>query len=78
MSLSDGERDIIVRRELEKAERTFGDAQFCVGEQRWETAANRLYYALFHAMSPDFGDESPFPHIIGITKTWCTFCTLCT
>ncbi len=51
MSLSDSERQVIVGRELEKAERTFSDALFCVGEDRWETAANRLYYALFHAMS---------------------------
>ena len=51
MSLSENERDIIVCRELEKAQRTFDDVLFCVGEGKWETAANRLYYALFHAMS---------------------------
>ena len=51
MSLSESERHIIVSRELEKAQRTFDDAMFCAGEGKWETAANRLYYALFHAMS---------------------------
>jgi len=34
MSLSDSERQVIVGRELEKAERTFSDALFCVGEDR--------------------------------------------
>ena len=51
MSLSDSERHIIVCRELEKAQKTFDDVLFCAKEARWETAANRLYYALFHAIS---------------------------
>ena len=51
MSLSESERQIIVRRELEKADRTFDDVLFCAKEAKLETAANRLYYALFHAMS---------------------------
>ena len=51
MSLSESERHIIVSRELEKAQRTFDDALFCADEGKWETTANRLYYALFHAMS---------------------------
>lgn len=51
MSLSENERNIIVCRELEKSERTFEDVLFCANEGKWETAANRLYYSLFHAMS---------------------------
>ena len=51
MSLSENERSIIVNREMEKAEGTFEDVLFCLRENKWETAANRLYYALFHAMS---------------------------
>lgn len=51
MSLNENERIIIVNREMEKAERTFDDAQFCGREGKWEAAANRLYYSLFHAMS---------------------------
>lgn len=51
MSLSENERKIIVCRELEKAQKTFDDALFCAKEGKWETSANRLYYALFHAMS---------------------------
>ncbi len=51
MSLSENERNIIVCRELEKSERTFEDVLFCANEGKWETAANRLYYSVFHAMS---------------------------
>lgn len=51
MSLSESERKIIVNRELEKSDRTFADVLFCANEGKWEAAANRLYYALFHAMS---------------------------
>lgn len=51
MSLSENERNIIVCRELEKSERTFEDVLFCAKEGKWETAANRLYYSVFHAMS---------------------------
>lgn len=51
MSLSENERQIIVNRELEKSQRTFEDVEFCAHEGKWEAAANRLYYALFHAMS---------------------------
>ena len=51
MSLSDKERQTIVSMEMEKARRTFSDMEFCASEQKWEAAANRLYYALFHAVS---------------------------
>lgn len=51
MSLNENERNIIVTRELEKTQRTFSDAVFCASEGKWEAAANRIYYALFHAMS---------------------------
>lgn len=51
MSLSDSERQTIVLLEMQKAHRTFADMEFCANEQKWEAAANRLYYALFHAVS---------------------------
>ena len=51
MTLSTEERTILVNRELEKAQITFNDMEFCIRETKWETAANRLYYALFHAVS---------------------------
>lgn len=51
MSLSENERHIIVNLELEKAQKTFDATMLCVGQNMWETAANRLYYAIFHAVS---------------------------
>ena len=51
MSLSENERQIIVNLELEKAQNTFDAMMMCVNQKMWETAANRLYYALFHAIS---------------------------
>lgn len=51
MSLSDEERKIIVELELEKAYRTYDAAILMVDNEHWESAANRLYYALFHAVS---------------------------
>ena len=54
MSLSENERRIIVNREIEKSQRTFEDVLFCAQEGKGEAAANRLYYALFHAMAALF------------------------
>lgn len=51
MGLTENEREIIVNLELEKAQNTFSDMEYCVQGKKWESAANRLYYALFHAMS---------------------------
>lgn len=51
MSLSDEERKIIVDLELEKANRTYDAAIIMVEKEHWESAANRLYYALFHAVN---------------------------
>ncbi|MBR4505455.1 MAG: HEPN domain-containing protein [Bacteroidales bacterium] len=51
MSLSDEERRIIVDLEIEKANRTYEAAMIMVDAELWESAANRLYYALFHAVN---------------------------
>ncbi len=51
MSLSDEERGIIVDLEIEKANRTYDAALIMVDNEHWESAANRLYYALFHAVN---------------------------
>ena len=45
MELSDNERQTIVRMEMEKARKTFADMEFCAKEQKWEAAANRLYFS---------------------------------
>ena len=51
MSLSEEERKIIVTREHEKAERFYNQAKKNAEIQEWDVVANRLYYALFHAVS---------------------------
>ena len=51
MSLSDEERRIIVELEIGKANRTYEAAMIMVDNEHWESAANRLYYALFHAVN---------------------------
>ncbi|MCR4809304.1 MAG: HEPN domain-containing protein [Prevotella sp.] len=51
MSLKQEERDVIVTLELEKSAKTLTQADIMVHNGIWEMAANRLYYALFHAVS---------------------------
>lgn len=51
MSLSDEERSIIVKLEIEKAYRIYNQALMMQRESQWDGMANRLYYAVFHAVS---------------------------
>ena len=51
MSLSDEERNAIVRLEIEKSKNTFAEVIALVNAGLWGGAANRLYYAVFHAVS---------------------------
>ncbi len=51
MSLREEEREIVVRLEMEKADSTFAENEGLVEKGYWNTLANRLYYALFHAVS---------------------------
>ena len=51
MSLTDEERGILVAREIEKAMQLMAEAEAIAGLAFWGTVANRLYYALFHAVS---------------------------
>ena len=51
MRLKEGERRIIVSMELDKAKRTFAEHETLRKAELWSTLANRLYYALFHAVS---------------------------
>ena len=51
MSLTKEERQIIVNLELEKAQKTFETMEICMREKAFESAANRIYYAAFHAVS---------------------------
>ena len=50
MSLSNEERNILVALELKKARETYGEIEVLVGANRLNGAANRMYYAVFHAV----------------------------
>ena len=51
MSLKEEDRKIMVSLELEKADSTFAEHEGLTENGYWNTLANRLYYALFHAVS---------------------------
>lgn len=51
MSLNEEDRQIIVQLEMEKAEKTFSQSEVLKQAELWDTLANRLYYALFHAVT---------------------------
>ena len=51
MSLKQEERDIMVALELEKADSTFAEHEGLTEKGYWSNLANRLYYALFHAVN---------------------------
>lgn len=50
MSLNDEERRIIVNLELEKAINTMAQIPALQELGYWDNIANRLYYAVFHAV----------------------------
>jgi len=54
MSLSDEDRKTMVSLELEKAERFLQQAEMVRNLQQWDLAANRFYYACFHAVQALF------------------------
>lgn len=51
MSLSEEERRAVVELELDKSDKTMAQLDVQIGAKLWDFAANRLYYALFHAVS---------------------------
>lgn len=51
MSLSNEERQSIVTLELKKAYETYDEIGILTAAGRWNGAANRLYYAVFHAVN---------------------------
>lgn len=51
MSLSDETRTELLNLYIEKAYSTLADAESAIKIRAWGMAANRLYYALFHATS---------------------------
>lgn len=54
MSLSDEERNILVQLELKKAHEAYEDIEILKQSGRWNGAANRLYYSVFHAVNALF------------------------
>ena len=51
MSLRDEDRKAMIAYRLEKADTALEDATFLTDAGRYNLAANRLYYALYHAAS---------------------------
>ena len=60
MSLNDEERALMVALELERARKLIVETEKISDLGMWNTAASRLYYALFHAVSDLLiNDERP-------------------
>lgn len=51
MSLKEEERSTLVNLYLSKCDETLNDARLTRDQGRWNASANRLYYALFHAIT---------------------------
>lgn len=51
MKLTEEERKIIVGLEIEKSKRTFAEIEILRQAGLWNTIANRLFYAVFHAVT---------------------------
>lgn len=54
MSLSEQQGADLVRLYWEKYQETWGELELAVEASKWNMAANRLYYALFHAITALF------------------------
>lgn len=51
MSLGDEERRVMVALEIERALNTISEMEYLQQGKLWNNMANRLYYAVFHAVS---------------------------
>lgn len=51
MSLNDEERQIMVEFEIERAHRLIDQFPILENAKLWDTLANRVYYAVFHAVT---------------------------
>ena len=54
MSLNDDERETMVGLQMDKANRFMTQAEMVSKMQQWDLAANRYYYACFHAVQALF------------------------
>ena len=50
MSLTDEERQVMVEVEIERAEKILSQVETLRANALWDILANRLYYALYHAV----------------------------
>ncbi|MBO6023417.1 MAG: HEPN domain-containing protein [Bacteroidales bacterium] len=51
MSLNDEERTLLVEFEIEKAHKLIDQFSILENAELWDTLANRVYYAVFHAVT---------------------------
>lgn len=49
--LTDDKRKILIEMRLDKAHQATSDALFAMNNERWFTAVNRIYYAMFYTTS---------------------------
>ena len=49
--MEDQDKEILIGLYLSKGEEVLSDAVLCMENQRWNSAANRLYYAAFHVLN---------------------------
>ena len=57
MSLNDEERNAVVRKELARAHETFEEIEIMRQAGKWNGAANRIYYSVFHAVNALFVND---------------------
>jgi len=54
MGLNEENRKVLVDLYWEKATQTYLDAEWAISAKKWNVAANRIYYAAFHAVTALF------------------------
>ena len=54
MSLTNEDRELIIRKDLERAHETFEEIEIMRQAGKWNGAANRIYYSVFHAVNALF------------------------
>ena len=49
--MEEQEKEILIALYLSKSDEILSDAVLCIENKRWNSAANRLYYAVFHVLN---------------------------
>ena len=57
MSFNDEERNLIVRKELERAHEVFEEIEIMRQAGKWNGATNRIYYSVLHAVNALFVND---------------------